>query len=311
MSRNGTADFGASESGLDRRSPANAEARHLLASSGFLLVAIGILHLCVWVSSGEPWEGSSSWRKPSLFGVSGGLTLVSMSLLLGLLYPWAIDGWLSRILGCAMVLEVGVISLQQWRGAESHFNRSTTIDGMIDTSITIFITAVTFCILVLAIRAFTSLRARADQQIAWRGGLVFLLLSCAIGFVIFIYGVSQTTAGADPTKFGTGGVVKFPHGMSIHAIQLLPCLCWLLARLHVPLAARVNSLRFMNMSVACLLGCSILQTLAGRAREDFTLLSGCVLIVALIFTFPLLVAIAKAVASKMKSRILVISRGTR
>lgn len=311
MSRNGTASRGPSESGLDPRTLSNASASRLLTSSGYCLVAVGIFHFLVWIASGDPWEGSVSWRKPTLFGVSGGLTLVSMGLLVPLLHPWRADHWMARILAVAVLLEVGLVSLQQWRGVDSHFNRSSPIDIAADTLITLLISAVTLCIVLIAARAFTRLKARPDQQVAWRGGLLFLIVSCVIGFVIFAYGSSRTAIGADPAVYGPAGVVKFPHGMAIHAIQLLPCLCWLLTRLEVPLAARVNSLRFVNMSVACLLGYSILQTLSGRARGDLTLLSGSVLIAALVFTSPLLVAITKAVVSKFKAKSLVISRDTR
>ncbi|HBE70499.1 MAG TPA: hypothetical protein DDW52_20310 [Planctomycetaceae bacterium] len=279
----------------------NPVTRLTLERSGWFLVAVGAFHFCIWLMSGEAWKGSVSWRKPTLFGVSGGLTLVSMGYLVGFLRPWRLDKWLARLLAGAMVLEVGLITVQQWRGVESHFNRLTTFDRSADILITVLITVVTCCILVFAVRACRSFAGRPDQKIAWRGGVMFLLLSCVIGFVIFIYGNSQSAVGAEPSVFGKSGLVKFPHGMTIHAIQLLPCACWLLNRLHVPLPERVTCLWLANLSLAFLLAYSILQTLAGRAREDFTLFTGGVVAIALLFTLPLWVAIAKALAAKVKS----------
>jgi len=48
-----------------------------LAVIGLLLVASGMAHLVVWAVLGGPWEGPVTWRKPILFGISGGLTSLS------------------------------------------------------------------------------------------------------------------------------------------------------------------------------------------------------------------------------------------
>ena len=48
------------------------------------------------------------------------------------LYPHRLD----RLIACAMagglLLEVGLITVQQWRGVRSHFNRTTTFDASIE-----------------------------------------------------------------------------------------------------------------------------------------------------------------------------------
>lgn len=206
-----------------------------------------------------------------------------------------------------MGFEVSLISLQQWRGLESHFNRSTPTDSFIDTLISFLITVVTLCIAILSVRAFKFLDATGDKKIAWRGGLVFLLISCAIGFVVFGYGVFQSSLGVDPTKFGKAGIVKFPHGMTIHAIQLLPFLCWLMTCVGVPPDNRVISMRCLNISLACLLCYSVVQTISGRTRGDLTLLSGCILVATAAFAAPLMISIASAVVSKFYARRLVTS----
>lgn len=288
--------------------PDTAAASRILKVSGWLLVFAGLIHVAVWLASGQPWEGSISWRKPALFGVSGGFTLVSLGFLYRMLAPKRWDTWLAGSLGTAMCLEVALISIQQWRGVKSHFNRSTTFDSFIDTAITGLIILVTGCIVVLSVRAMSFLNANSDKRIAWRGGLFFLLISCAIGFMIYAYGAFQTSRGADPTLFGKAGVVKFPHGMAIHAIQLLPGLCWLMTRLTIPLATRAAALRFANMALACLLSYSVVQTLSGRARSDLTVLSACILVAATAFAAPLMIAIVRGMANKFASKSLVLPR---
>ena len=49
-----------------------------LAVLGAVMVASGLLHLPVWAVLGGPWEGPVTWRKPILFGISGGLTAISL-----------------------------------------------------------------------------------------------------------------------------------------------------------------------------------------------------------------------------------------
>ena len=281
-----------------------------LLISGCLLVVGGLLHTAIWVVSGEPWGGSISWRKPILFGVSGGLTLISMGLLTQHLAPSVGDRWIARSLGVSMLLEVGLITAQQWRGAASHFNRSTLYDSFIDTSISILTGVVALCITILSTRGLRFMSGEADQKLAWRSGLIFLLLSCGIGIIIYAYGVVRSSAGSDPTVFGSSGVVKFPHGMAIHAIQLLPSLCWLMTRVRISLPTRITVLRSMNISVACLLGYSVVQTLSGRARSDFTFLSGCILFVAAAFAWPLFIVMTYALLGWSTSKTLAVSRDT-
>ncbi len=283
---------------LDESRLGTPAANRILMVSGWALVFAGLVHMAVWLSSGRPWEGPVSWRKPALFGISGGLTLVSLGFLQRLLAPSRWDLWLSSIMGVAMSLEVGLISLQQWRGVESHFNRSTAFDGAVDNAITGLISLLTVCIIVLSIRAFSFLNAAPDKKIAWRGGLAFLLLSCVLGFAIFAYGIAQKFNGGDPGLFGNAGVVKFPHGMTIHAIQLLPCLCWLMSRLSIPMDTRAAALRFANLTLAGLLSFSIVQTLSGRSRSDLTAITACILIASVAFALPLIIAIARALASR-------------
>ncbi len=297
MVQEGTNELVAGECGLD-----TTAARHVLLIVGWLLVCFGFVHLAIWLVSGQPWEGSISWRKPALFGISGGMTLISLGILYGQLTrkPW--DNWLISTLAVAMSLEVFLIAVQQWRGVESHFNQTTRFDGLVDAGITGLIVVVTLCIIVLSIQAMRCLNAAPDKRAAWIGGLVFLLISCAFGFVIYAYGVYQTSRNLNPGLFGNSGVVKFPHGMAIHAIQLLPGLCWLMTRLEIPIALRTFALRFANVSLACLLCFSVVQTLSGRARGDLTAVSGCILLAAAAFAAPLVLAISRALANNLSSR---------
>src|SRR5262245_34746764 len=46
--------------------------------TGVLLLASGLLHLGILFANGGSWEGPLSWRKPTTFGLSFGLVLMTI-----------------------------------------------------------------------------------------------------------------------------------------------------------------------------------------------------------------------------------------
>ena len=52
----------------------------LLVLLGLALTASGVMHLFVWLAAGLPsLAGPVSWRKPIVFGLSGGITTLSVA----------------------------------------------------------------------------------------------------------------------------------------------------------------------------------------------------------------------------------------
>lgn len=241
----------------------------LLTGTGLIL--LGISHLPVWWITGSNWEGAISWRKPILFGISTGLTVFSLGLLLSKIQPRTYDAPVSIMLCVSLAVEVGLIALQQWRGVASHFNNATLIDRCIDKSITILI-AIAFAIIVnYAWRTMISIQGSPAERLAWRAGMAFLFVSCIIGFIIFFYGQRQHNLGHDPSLFGTAGVPKFPHGIAIHALQILPLLVWLGSRLNLPSIRLYRIAHYGTLLFSAMLIYSLLQTISGRSRWDFFL----------------------------------------
>ncbi len=252
----------------------------LLYSCGAVLVFSGAVHVFVWLTLGGNWEGSVSWRKPILFGISTGLTVLSTAWLYPKLRPWKWDFYLCGLFGFAMVSEVALISLQQWRGVASHFNNATPMDTLIESWMTYLIIIATLVLMEFTRRCFSSLDAPRDLRLAIQGGMAFLIVSCLIGFLILIYGNSQAAIGADPTTFGRAGVTKFPHGVAIHAIQLFPLTCWLLLRIGVPEQQRWRLTACLIAITAMFLLYSLAQTLSGKDRFDLPF-SGMLLLISL------------------------------
>lgn len=52
---------------------------------GLILVGSGLFHVLVFLFSEGSWAGPISWRKPILFGISGGLTTISVGWVMGYL----------------------------------------------------------------------------------------------------------------------------------------------------------------------------------------------------------------------------------
>ena len=77
-----------------------------LALWGAILVASGLAHVGAWAVGGGPWEGPVTWRKPILFGISGGLTAVSLGWAWSKLAWRRGDEWLARLTAWALLVEV-------------------------------------------------------------------------------------------------------------------------------------------------------------------------------------------------------------
>ncbi len=260
-------------------SPRRLEQR-VLYVAGAVLIASGGIHVLVWLTEGGSLGGPVSWRKPILFGFSAGVTLLSLGWLVGAIRRRAGDTILCGALALAMLLEVGLITLQQWRGVPSHFNRGAALDSAILNGIEALILLVTVVIADLTWRSFRPLRASVDVALAIRGGMLLLLLSCLFGFVLVGWGNYQAASGHPPETFGTAGVMKFPHGAPMHAIQALPLLAWLLWRIGVPEPQRTTAVAYAIGSMVAFTAYRLLQTFSGRARFEPWWLSTTVLIAA-------------------------------
>lgn len=252
--------------------------QRILYVAGGVLIASGAVHVLVWLTEGGSLEGPVSWRKPILFGFSAGVTLLSLGWLFGAIRRRAGDTIVSGTLALAMLVEVGLITLQQWRGVPSHFNRGTELDSSILNGIEALILLVTVVIADLTWRSFRPLRASADVALAIRGGMLLLLLSCLLGFVLVGWGNHQMASGRPPETFGSAGVMKFPHGVPMHAIQALPILAWLLCKTGVPEPQRTTAVAYTIGSTVAFTAYSLLQTFSGRARFEPWWLSMSVLI---------------------------------
>jgi len=255
-----------------------------LALVGAVLVGSGLAHVGVWAALGGPWEGPVTWRKPILFGISGGLTSLSLGWGLARLAPRRGDVALAWATAVSLLVEVALIDLQRWRGVASHFNRATLLDSLLYDAMGALIVFVTLVSIDLTVRFWRHppVGMAGDMVMAARVGFTLLSVSCLLGMLSTAHGEWRMRAGLAPETFGAAGVVKFPHGAVIHAVQWLPALAWVARRAGLAGRRRRRLVACAAAGSVIVLAYALAQTLLGRARFDTPAALGSLLAVGLV-----------------------------
>jgi hypothetical protein len=240
----------------------------LLYAVGALLVLGGLFHIIVFLVRGGPWSGPLSWRKPSVFGISFGLTVGTIGWIMGFLRMPRPVGWMLAVpLAAASVAEVFLITMQQWRGVPSHFNVALPFDEEVFQWMGNMVAVVAVVISIVTIWSFVSLSA--PPTIAWaiRIGLVLLVSGQAFGGAIIANGFNRLDQGftTDFNVFGSAGAMKVPHAVSMHGIQVLPFLAWLTGFTRWPERVGLAIVLAASAGYTGLVVVAALQTFSGLA----------------------------------------------
>jgi hypothetical protein len=236
---------------------------------GALLVIDGLVHLAILVIGGGSWEGPLSMRKPATFGLSFGVTLVTIAWVASFL-PLG-ERARSELLGVftlACVLETALVTLQAWRGVPSHFNVETTFDALIARTL-----AGGGVALVAVIAALTLASFRANQtvpislRIAIRIGFLALVSAVMVGAVMIAKGMTLVIAGHAQEAYATAGRLKPIHGLTMHAILVFPALAWLLSFTRLSERRRVAVVLVAAAGSLLLVGIVAAETLLGGVRR--------------------------------------------
>ena len=253
-------------------------AQRFAYSIGFLLMMSGAFHLAVLLASGGSWEGPLSWRKAISFGFSFGISTLSLVWVTHYLRGSKFVNCVMWILGTAMLVEVGLVTMQVWRGVPSHFNFATTFDTVVFTLMGVSIGFVGLVTVALTILSFSSIKAPASMKWAIRIGLLLLLAGSAIGGMIINNGNrkvfdspdrSFVAANVDDSAiYGQAGHMKSSHAAGLHGIQVLPFVAWLL--LFSPLPERRKTGWVFVAAAGYVIACAVManQTFSGRSPGD-------------------------------------------
>jgi hypothetical protein len=210
---------------------------------GAVLLASGVFHFGVLLVRGGGWNGPLSWRKPTTFGISFGLTLITVAWVASYLTLSArTRTWLLGVFAADCVLEVAGITIQAWRRVPSHFNTETPASTAIAMSLAL---GGAVLIVVLGALAITAFRGRVDaapdMRRALRAGFAFLVIGLATGAAMIAKGEVLIRTGHRQEAYDTAGSLKWVHGVTLHAILVLPALAALLTARERPPAQRMRA----------------------------------------------------------------------
>jgi hypothetical protein len=232
---------------------------------GAVLMISGLFHLGVLVVTGGSWQGPLSWRKPMTFGLSFGLTLITIAWVSSYIrLGRRTRSWLLGLFAGACVLEVSLITLQAWRRVPSHFNLETPFDGLVARTL-----ALGGGVLIAVIAVLTVASWRADPRVApsmrlaVRAGLVALDAAVLVGAVMIASGISRALGGDQQAAYAVGGALKPAHAVTMHGVLVLPAMAWLLAQAGWPEHHRLGVVWLAVAGYALLAGIVVAESFAG------------------------------------------------
>ena len=246
------------------------------------LILVGLAHAAIWAVTGGSATGALSWRKPTTFGISFGLTTVTLAWVGTWLPVRPAIGWVAAGLLCAATTyEVAWVVVQHARGVPAHFNDTTPLDERLFIAGAVMVAIAIGVIAAMTLAALVRTSAPAPMALAIRAGLVGLLAAQATGLWILLHGLTLVDADADPrlhsmSTIGAAGSMKFAHAVPMHAIQVLAALAWLLSRSGLPQRRQTQLVALAVVGYGGLFGVTLWRTTSGLApvglRDGSTLL---------------------------------------
>ncbi|MEO3746540.1 hypothetical protein [Plantactinospora sp. B5E13] len=206
------------------------------------MTALGFFALVGLVVDDRILVGAPIWLKPFKFAVSFVIYTVTLAWMISLMQRGRRVAWWAGTMVAALgLVETLLIFLQAARGRQSHFNAATTLDITIFAAMALMIIVVYTATLVLAV--LLMIQRMPDRTIAWtlRLGLLIALVGMGLGYLMVLptpeqeaadpvtlvgahsVGVADGGPGMWLTGWSTtGGDLRIPHFIGMHALQLLP-----------------------------------------------------------------------------------------
>ena len=258
-----------------------------LTATGLLMLAGLVAALAgLWLDP-RLITGAPAWLKPAKFAISTAIYTLTLAWIFTYLRDWPrtrrIVGWTTAVI---LVVEVGLIYVQAWRGTSSHFNVGTPFDAMVFGVMGIGIVVQTLASVAAAVALW---RQRfEDVALGWamRLGLTISIVGASTGGLMTVPTDAQianarathqmplsgahTVGGADggPGIAGTGwsrehGDIRVPHFLGLHALQGLAIIALLLPR-RSPDTRRVRLTLVAAGSYVALFVLLLIQALRGE-----------------------------------------------
>ncbi len=217
------------------------------------LAMIPFVLLAMWLDP-VMITGVNGWVKPLKFLISTAIYIPTLTWLLTQVQGWRrFVQFAAWFVGMALLVEHGLIIMQVVRRTTSHFNVDTTFDGAVFSMMGILIFTLSFLNLIVAIRLIFQ---KMDNRIlAW--GLRLGLIATVAGMWVAALMTSPTSAQMERMQVTgempyagahsvgvedggpslplvgwstTGGDLRIPHFVGLHALQVIPLIAWQLTR---------------------------------------------------------------------------------
>lgn len=232
--------------------------------------------------------GAPAWLKPAKFAVSTAIYTLTLAWMFTYLPAWVrtrrIVGWASAVI---LIVEVGAIYLQAWRGTTSHFNVGTPLDAALFAAMGIGIVMQLLASIAVAVALWRQRFGDAALGWALRLGMTLSIIGASTGGLMTKPTATQLaaarathrmaiagahTVGApdgEPGLPGTGwslshGDLRVPHFLGLHAMQALPIVAVLLTRRQV-VQRRVRLTLAAAASYFTLFALLLAQALSGQS----------------------------------------------
>ncbi|GLV60711.1 hypothetical protein KDH_75300 [Dictyobacter sp. S3.2.2.5] len=201
--------------------------------------------------------GSPAWVKPAKFAISFSVYCFTFVWLLSFVRRWKrVTRIIAGLTSLAAVAEMGLIALQAARGVASHFNRATSFDSAVYSTMATF--ALTLWVAAFLAAILFLFERRADRAFIWsvRLSLVIVLFgmlaaipmtlptaaqqaAIKAGHAILVgahsVGVPDGGSGLPFLGWSTiGGDLRIAHFIGLHALQVLPLIGWFLSARRFP-----------------------------------------------------------------------------
>ncbi|WP_158842757.1 hypothetical protein [Saccharothrix deserti] len=192
--------------------------------------------------------GSPIWFKPLKFAASLGLYAITLAWMLTLTTRFRrATRWAGTVVALMGTSEMAVIVGQVVRGTRSHFNTATPFDELLWDIMTYSILTLWIMHAVIAVALLFTRFSDRTTGLAIRLGLFLALIGLALGIlmtgqrndedvaagIVGAHSVGVRDGGPQMALTGwstTGGDLRIPHFVGIHALQVIPLVVLLFRR---------------------------------------------------------------------------------
>ncbi|GAA2796681.1 hypothetical protein [Crossiella cryophila] len=223
--------------------------------------------------------GAPLWLKPFKFAVSNALYGVTWAWLASLLgrgaHRWCV------LAAVIMVFDFAIILGQALRGRPSHFNLATPLDTVLYVAMGLAVVVLWLGTAALTLQVLRTPIADPGRRWALRLGTGISLLGLAMGGLMVLPRTGQSVPGpvigahsvgvpdSDPGLAltgwsSTGGDLRIPHFLGMHALQALPLFLLLLTALGLPALLRARLVLVAGAGYLGLLALVTWQALRGQ-----------------------------------------------